>query len=381
MAFQQNVGAENKNLRYGIASNDATLISNNMENSPKQEKLSKPELNFEAFWRIFEDNYSNFKLKNIDWKTSYATYRSKVNSNTTDEELFTIFSEMLKPFNDSHVSITAPSINRSFIASKESRIVKEMAKYKSRRKAFEPMVDSTLVKHGFAPTKAIGPESKIIGGYRLFNYTKNSEVGYLRFLRCFNRYPIPLFVNSFQKYLDDILTEFEGLDVVIIDIRFNLGGFDKFSEGVASRFIEKEMVGYCEQKRNGGYEDFDKIVSHKIKPSRRIKFTKPIILLTNDMSVSAGDVFALIMSQLPNVTIVGENSNGSFSDILTKKLPNGWSVNLSNERYYSADMVNYEGVGVPVDVEAKNTLENFENFNDSVLTKALQLLKEKKKNN
>jgi hypothetical protein len=29
------------------------------------------------------------------------------------------------------------------------------------------------------------------------------------------------------------------------------------------------------------------------------------------------------MDQFPNVTIVGENSNGSFSDILTKKLPNG----------------------------------------------------------
>ena len=87
------------------------------------------------------------------------------------------------------------------------------------------------------------------------------------------------------------------------------------------------------------------------------------------------------MSQLPNVTIVGENSNGSFSDILTKKLPNGWSVNLSNERYYSADMVNYEGVGVPVDVEAKNTLADFETYNDSVLTKALQLLKKKENSN
>jgi hypothetical protein len=38
-------------------------------------------------------------------------------------------------------------------------------------------------------------------------------------------------------------------------------------------------------------------------------------------------------------------------------------------------MVNYEGVGVPVDIEAKNVLNDFETYNDSVIIKAIGLLK------
>jgi carboxyl-terminal processing protease len=55
-------------------------------------------------------------------------------------------------------------------------------------------------------------------------------------------------------------------------------------------------------------------------------FAKQVVLITNDRTVSAADVFALMMSELPNVTIIGEPTNGSYSDIYSKKLPNGWRI-------------------------------------------------------
>ncbi len=98
--------------------------------------------------------------------------------------------------------------------------------------------------------------------------------------------------------------------------------------------------------------------------------------MTNDRSISAEDVMALMMAELENVTIVGENSNGSYSDIYTKRLPNKWLITLSNQRYLSTDNKNYEGIGTPVDIEVKNMLENYTSKNDKVLNKTFELMKE-----
>ena len=72
-------------------------------------------------------------------------------------------------------------------------------------------------------------------------------------------------------------------------------------------------------------------------------------------------------------------SNGSYSDLYEKKLPNGWKVTLSNQRYLSANKINFEGLGTPVDIEVKNTLKDIEQYKDSVLLRALEFLNLKQK--
>jgi hypothetical protein len=61
----------------------------------------------EVFCHIFEENYPFFKLHNVDWDGIYKTYRPKVTARTTDDELFEIFSEVIKASNDPHVSLRA----------------------------------------------------------------------------------------------------------------------------------------------------------------------------------------------------------------------------------------------------------------------------------
>ncbi len=56
---------------------------------PNDSTLSLPELTFEAFWQTFEDHYAFFKLRKINWGSTYTHFRGKVNSNTSDEELLT----------------------------------------------------------------------------------------------------------------------------------------------------------------------------------------------------------------------------------------------------------------------------------------------------
>ena len=66
-----------------------------------------PEKNFEALWKTFYKRYPFFDLRKVDWKKQYATFRPKVTKDTTDDELFDIFCQMLDPLNDGHVELEA----------------------------------------------------------------------------------------------------------------------------------------------------------------------------------------------------------------------------------------------------------------------------------
>ena len=49
------------------------------------QSLSESERNFEALWKTFDEKYSHFGVKNIDWQAVYRLYRPKVTPKTTDE--------------------------------------------------------------------------------------------------------------------------------------------------------------------------------------------------------------------------------------------------------------------------------------------------------
>jgi C-terminal processing protease CtpA/Prc len=68
---------------------------------------------------------------------------------------------------------------------------------------------------------------------------------------------------------------------------------------------------------------------------------------------------------------MGERTSGHFSDQLETRLPNGWLVNLSNERYRAADGNVYEVVGAPVDVEVALDPKALQDHRDTMLEQAL----------
>ena len=87
----------------------------------------------------------------------------------------------------------------------------------------------------------------------------------------------------------------------------------------------------------------------------------------------------MAIRQLPYVTILGDHTNGNTPYELEKKLPNGWEYCLSYQEYLSADMVCYEGKGVPADIELLNTAADIENGADPLITVALEVLKSKRR--
>jgi C-terminal processing protease CtpA/Prc len=110
-----------------------------------------------------------------------------------------------------------------------------------------------------------------------------------------------------------------------------------------------------------------------VEPTTDNPFTGEVYLLTSRLSISAAESFALAMSTLPNVTLVGEPTNGVLSDMWFAILPNGWIATLSNERYLSSDGISYERIGVPPDVEVLISSADLETGNDLIVEAALEL--------
>ncbi len=101
-----------------------------------------------------------------------------------------------------------------------------------------------------------------------------------------------------------------------------------------------------------------------------------MVELIGVQSISAAETFtqALLKRPLP-VTRVGETTQGVFSDVLSRQLPNGWHFGLPNERFVT-DGKNYDVVGIAPDIAVESfTPAALATGNDAGVVKALEILR------
>jgi len=328
-----------------------------------------PEKNFEEFWQTFNNRYPFFEVRNVDWEKQYETYRARVTSETGDDQLFDIFCQMLAPLNDGHVSLiakTSEDRKRHFTPEKKPRFWQEFTSQQQIKQLFQT-TEKTLVANGFSQPKA--SEAWIL------HYGKSQAFGYLRILELEG-----ISRRTLTAALDEVGRDFKDLDGVIIDIRDCPGGHDDTAITIINRFCDRRRVAFHRQTKFGpGEDDLTPLKTWHIEPEGDVRFTGPIVLLTCDSVFSGGEAFALAIKQLPQVTIVGDHTNGIFSYELERRLPNGWRYCLSYQKYFSADLVCYEGQGVPADIELFNTKSDIEAGTDPLITRAIEVLRIKKR--
>lgn len=323
------------------------------------------EKNFEKLWETFYERYPFFDLRKVDWDKQYKTYRPKVTTETTDEELFDILCEMLGPLNDGHVGLTAKidGKKRHFNPEKEPKFWQEFTK-KEIKQLFKT-AGKTLVSNGFGRPKETDAW--------MLQYCRSRSVGYLRILELEDIKKAKLI-----RALDNISRDFDELKGFVIDLRDCPGGDDSTAITIINRFCDRTRIAFHRTTKLGpGEDNFGPLKTWHIEPQGDVQFTGPIVLLTCDSIFSGGEAFALAIKQLPYVTILGDHTNGIFSYTLDKKLPNGWRYNLSYQKYFSAEMKCYEGVGVPVDIKLLNKKSDIENGIDPLISKALKVLESK----
>ena len=311
--------------------------------------------NFEVFTRTWAENYISFDLKHTKWEQTVAENRAKVTSQTTGPELFEIFKAMIQPFGDAHTFISAPKLKLSFhgLRPGTDRAVIDTvgtADFGKFRKSGMPKlwaVTDRIYLHDH-------PLQQFCNGQLQYGHLDNAT-GYLRILS-FSGYSkqhgFSPGLEALEAALDEIFSD-AALHALIIDVRTNFGGDDPYGLEIASRLATTEYLAYSKQARADPV-DHDKWTpadSSIIRPSSRPGFRGPVVELTGPLTISAGETFTqALMGRVPHATRIGENTQGVFSDVLDRQLPNGWIFGLPNEVYRTSEGLTFDGTGIPPDI-------------------------------
>ncbi len=307
-----------------------------------------PEHNFEVLWQTFDRNYGIFLPKGINWQNLYDVYRPKVTSETTEDELFDIMSQMLGHLNDNHVRLRSQT--RSFCAGILEQVKNEGFSL--------DLIKDKFLTNGF--------EDRLNGRFH-FGWAADS-IGYFHFSGFQD-------ISASSTVVDEIIQTFKDAKGLIIDIRNNFGGDDRVGKAIAGRFADKKRLYMTTQIRNGPEHDDLTPPKHFYAESEGpSQFTKPIILLTHRYSISGADNFALAMRTMPHVTSVGEATSGCLADMRWDRLPNGWGFSISYTLFVDQDGFCWEGIGVPVNIRQVNRSEDIERGHDKPLELAIALL-------
>lgn len=339
-----------------------------------QEKFNAMAL-FDSMFYEMKYHYPIFKERNIDWDTRGHEFRSLVNVATTKDSLFKVLVNMYGPINDFHI-VFGTHDGKYKLRTWGWGKPKFYQRFNndSLRNAFWQNSFNTLYKNKFSPIKSYG---ELIEERALFYYSNSDKYAYLNITRC-HLHDLDSFPQSdkmaLEKFIDSFMLVVRNKKGLIIDLRASHGGEDEFAYIIASRLTEERFqANFSRIFKNNIYDSTQ--YNHYIEPKGKVRFTKPIIVLTNDGARSAADVFALTLRQLPHAKIIGENTFGSFGQSTYKDLKDGWYLQYPIEKFYSPSGQCLEGLGVPVDIKVENDIDDLINKNDNLIVEALRLLK------
>lgn len=316
-----------------------------------EQPMNNSESNFELFWNDFDQHYALFGVKNIDWQDLYNQNRPKVTPTTTDNELWNILTEMIEELNDGHVVLADPITNRTYESGDSLNTV-----------ALDEF-SSELIYSKYVEQIEVFEDNPRFS----FGQIKQGNIGYI-------------YLGSMggdASQIDRIIQELENTQAIIVDTRNNTGGSDLFSTRVANAFSDGEHFVYSVQNRNGpSYDDFEE-PREFFTSVGETTYLKPVILLTDRFTASAGEIFGLHMNAFKQVVQMGDHTAGDYSDAsMYRFLPNGWAYKYSIQKFLLPDGTSLEGIGNKPGVFVKNNIADIQAGNDVVLERALQYLME-----
>lgn len=178
-----------------------------------------------------------------------------------------------------------------------------------------------------------------------------------------------------EDALDSVFNDLRDTQALIVDVRRNGGGKDFLSLAIASRFAANETLAYRKQARLGSART--PLVDVFLNPRGDFQYLAPVYLLTSSQTASAAEVFTLAMRELPQVTVLGESTQGGLSDQLDKQLSNGWPASVANEYYLTAEGESFELSGIPADLAVPQlTRETRDEGVDAAIEAVISLLQE-----
>ena len=135
--------------------------------------------------------------------------------------------------------------------------------------------------------------------------------------------------NTYNEFISALATlKAQGATSYIVDLRENSGGFMDQAIKMANEFLAKgDMIVYAEGRAYPRYEA-------KANGTGRFQ-TEPLVVLIDNFSASASEIFAGAMQDNDRATIIGRRSFGK--GLVQQQLPfaDGSAIRLTVARYYT----------------------------------------------
>ena len=192
---------------------------------------------------------------------------------------------------------------------------------------------------------------------------KNKNLGYIR-LKSFNENSDKQFLKTVKKFEKDV--KIKGY---LLDLRNNPGGLLNQAINITDFFLNDGEIVSTKGRKISETRKFFARRGDEIDG-------KPIVVLINNGSASASEIFAGALKDHKRAIILGENSYGKGSVQSIIPLKNGGGMRLTISKYYLPSGKSISEVGVTPDIYVEEDNNNFQinSENDNQLNYAIRLL-------
>ncbi|MEM6846161.1 MAG: S41 family peptidase [Bacteroidota bacterium] len=304
------------------------------------------------YLETMEENYAFTQERQVDWDSIRTHYSNQVSSTTTNEELFQLLGEIATLTEDHHTKVIAQDGRAlQFQTVPTAQIVIDSFNNQSRITDLNDFFTSFFAKNyqHISDTLLAGNSHKVLND-KIEWGTLNSTIGYIH-IHSFTGFgqgvPRKQQIDSVNFHMEKAIRTLQEKKAIIVDVSFNFGGYDASALTVASFFTDEPIHAFTSQVyQDGKFYNESEIY---VQPAKNIAFTKPVYLVTTDISRSAAEGFAMMMDALPNVTLVGTNTLGILSGMLGKSISTFYTTS-SNQRLLDPNGKFYEAIGVKPDL-------------------------------
>jgi len=190
-----------------------------------------------------------------------------------------------------------------------------------------------------------------------------NNVGYIRIASFKENTP-----EQFQEIFDQLLED--GVQSFVFDLRDDGGGLVTSLEQILDPLLPEGEIAVATYKDG---------TTKTLVTSDAEKCDLPMVVIVNENTASAAELFTVSLSDFGKATVVGVTTYGKGVMQVTQELPDGGALTITTATYRTTKGECYHGVGITPDEEVEIgdyevDYENPDSENDLQLARALEIL-------
>jgi len=190
-----------------------------------------------------------------------------------------------------------------------------------------------------------------------------------------------------ERVVGEVNDELDRLDLgelrgMILDLRYNMGGDDRYAYPIVSRLVDQPVLGstWSTPEYHPAYASWGQAETPlkgdavRIEPAAGKRYSAPLVILTGPNTMSTAEDFILPLDFSGRALIVGEATAGTTGNPVNVVLPGGAVLRVCSLWSTYPDGREFVGQGIDPDVLVHPTVAGFRADRDEVLEKAIEVL-------